>query len=151
MRDFQEDSKIDKFHLDVAAENQATIYSYWANEAALSRTQEEAADITLRVVRADAGRDARATMLKPTEAAVAEAVTKAESVQEAERKRIEAGHARALAEAAVRTMDHRKSMIEVLARLWVAGYYGDPNTKNRGDEQAQRSRAALNESMRHDG
>lgn len=146
VRDFTKDSQLDKYALDVAAAEQAGVYMYWSEQMALARREEDACALEVKIARAESAQHIRETATKITEAGVLEAVTKDPKVQEAERKHSGATHKRSLAEASVRAMEQRKSMIEVLSRLWVAGYYGDP-TKDRGTELAQRSRSTLNESM----
>lgn len=145
-RDFTQDSQLDKYSLDSAASEQPGVYMYWSEQMASTRKEEDACELEVKIARADSASRVRAEATKITEAGVLEAVTKDPKVQEAEKRKSEATHKRALAEAAVRAMDHRKSMIEVLSRLWVAGYYGDP-TRDRVTELAQRGRATLNENM----
>lgn len=142
-RDLASDSRIDRYALERAAEEQANIYSFWAKEAAEAKRVEEGIENKLRLAKADEAVTIRASGEKVTEAGIVEKITRAPAIRAVEDELLEARKKRNLAEAAVRAMDHRKSMIETLSRLWVAGYYGDP-TKNRGTELTQRNRARLN-------
>lgn len=142
-RSLESDARVDRFNLEKAAEEQSGVYAYWAEQAAEAKRIEEGIEIKLKLRKADADSEIRATGEKITEAGVTARITKDEQVRTIEDELLNARKNRNVAEAAVRAMDHRKSMIETLSRLWVAGYYGDP-TKDRASELTQRGRAALN-------
>ena len=137
------DSRVDRFNLEKEAEQQANIYSYWAEQNAIAKREVERLDNRLKLRKADADSEIRARGEKLTEAAIASKVIQDEQYQAIQLELLDATKIQNVADAAVRAMDHRKSMIETLARLWVAGYYGDPN-KDRASELTQRGRAALN-------
>lgn len=149
-RDLSADAKINKHRLDVAAENQADLYAYWASKAADLRKEADGKENQLKFEKATLATQLRSTLAKVTEGAITEGVVSNPKIQEMEQALVDLSHKRNLAEAAVRAMDHRKSMIEVLMRLWVASYFGDPNTNTRSEELAQGQRRALNRKMETD-
>lgn len=143
-RDLSDDAKIDKHRIDKAAEEQTDMYSFWAQRAADLRKEEEGKEVKLKFEKATKATNLRATLAKSTEGTISEGVATDPKILALEEELVSVRHQRNLADAAVRTMDHRKSMIEVLARLWAASYFGDPKTNTRGDELAQGQRNALN-------
>ena len=144
LRSLREDARIDKFNLHVCAEEQAGFYAYWAEKLADARKLVEGLENKLKLEEATVATRLRGTLEKVTEGKISEGVATDAGVTALKEELIQAEHERNLAEAAVRALDHRKSMIEVLARLWTAQYYGDPKTPTRDNELVQQGRAALN-------
>ena len=143
-RSLREDAKIDKLNLHVAAEEQPGLYAHWAERSADARKRAEGLENKLKLEEATVATRLRGTLEKVTEGKIAEGVATDPEVIRLKEELVEADHERNLAEAAVRALDHRKSMIEVLARLWTASYYGDPKTNSRDNDLVQQGRASLN-------
>lgn len=143
-RSLREDARIDKFNLHLSAEDQPGLYAYWAEKAADARKLSEGLENKLKLEEATVATRLRGTLEKVTEGKIAEGVATDPGVIALKEDLVQADHERNLAEAAVRALDHRKSMIEVLARLWTASYYGDPKTNTRDNDLVQQGRATLN-------
>lgn len=145
-RSLREDARIDKFNLHLSAEDQPGLYAYWAEKAADARKLSEGLENKLKLEEATVATRLRGSLEKVTEGRIAEGVATDPGVIALKEDLVQADHERNLAEAAVRALDHRKSMIEVLARLWTASYYGDPKTNTRDNDLVQQGRATLNSS-----
>lgn len=143
-RSLREDARIDKFNLHVSAEEQPGLYAYWAERAADARKRAEGLENKLKLEEATVATRLRGSLEKVTEGKIAEGTATDAGVIALKDELVQADHERNLAEAAVRALDHRKSMIEVLARLWTASYYGDPKTNTRDNDLVQQGRATLN-------
>lgn len=143
-RSLREDARIDKFNLHLSAEDQPGLYAYWAEKAADARKLSEGLENKLKLEEATVATRLRGTLEKVTEGKIAEGVATDPGVIALKEDLVQADHERNLAEAAVRALDHRKSMIEVLSRLWTASYYGDPKTNTRDNDLVQQGRATLN-------
>lgn len=144
IRSLRDDSRIDKFNLHVCAEEQAEKYAYWAERQADARKLVDGLENKLKLEEATVATQLRGTLEKVTEGKIAEGVATDTGVIALKEELVQAEYERNLAEAAVRALDHRKSMIEVLTRLWAASYFGDPKTNTRDNELVQQGRAALN-------
>lgn len=143
-RSLREDARVDKFNLHVSAEEQPGLYAYWAERAADARKRAEGLENKLKLEEATVATRLRGSLEKVTEGKIAEGTATDAGVIALKAELVQADHERNLAEAAVRALDHRKSMIEVLARLWTASYYGDPKTNTRDNDLVQQGRATLN-------
>lgn len=138
-RNYREDVKLNRFQLETACEEQGGLYTYWSEQAAERRADREKLENKLDFVVAQKTSEAynNPSMLpggKATEATAKawvnihpEVVGLKDQVTEAQRnENIMAG--------AVRGMDSRKAMIEVLQRLYSGQYWGDPNPSRGGRE-----------------
>ena len=143
-RSLREDVKLDKMNLHQAAEEQPDRYAYWAEKSADARKVAEGLKNKLEFEEATVATRLRGSLEKVTEGKIAEGVATDPAVIDLKAQLVDAEHTRNQADAAVRALDHRKSMIEVLARLWTASYYGDPKTNTRDNDLVQQGRAALN-------
>lgn len=147
MRELSQDVKIDKLGLDEAAAEQAGIYYHWAQEAAEARAARDKADNRVEYRKAEIALNLRRNPpanVKITEASIAELVCADPEIIELEDKLVEANKKLALAEGALRALDHKKSMIDNLVRLHLAGYYGDPTGSGASDSTVSGQRANLN-------
>lgn len=143
-RSLREDIKIDKMNLHIAAEEQADLYAYWAEKSADARKVAEGLENKLDFEEATVATRLRSSGEKTTEGKIAEGVATDATVIDLKAQLVEAEHTKNQADAAVRALDHRKSMIEVLARLWTASYFGDPKTNTRDNDLVQQGRSTLN-------
>ena len=147
MRELSEDVKISRFHLEKACEDQADIYHHWAGECAELRATRDRADNRLKLRKAEVSLALRRNPpegVKVTESSIDALVTADPEIQELEDALVVANKSLSVAEGAVRAMDHRKAGLDNLVRLYLAGYYQDPNRTNAPSPAVQSQRAALN-------
>jgi len=144
-RDLEDDLKLDRFNLVREAETLADTYRYWTMESANARRDADAAKDKLELTEAEVALEIRSSAeKKPTEAMIESMVTADTRVVRAKREFIEAKHRQALLEGAVRAMDHKRSQLDNLTRLWIAGYYADPNRNQRSDDLGDAGVRGLN-------
>ena len=104
--------------------------------AAEAKADAKRAKIKLEEVKATTQRDVRANpgvhgIDKPTEAAIAAAVTVNAAVAGAERTLIDTQEEADKAEAVANAFEHRKSMLASEVKLWLNNYWGDITVKQR--------------------
>ena len=128
---YERDKKIDETALDVEALEQPGIFMKYSQHAAQKQKEEDEAQEELDLVVADLDKKIRQNpeaydLLKATEATVANAIKAQPEYQEKMEKLISAKYERKVAQGAVRTMDHRKEMIQELVKLHGQSYFAGP-------------------------
>lgn len=129
---FEKDLQIDADNLDVEFLRQPSLYMQYAEESANAKDRLSRAKETLEVVRAETDfkvRDNPAAfgVLKITEDAISAAILRSDEYKKANENYLSAKHAADLFQAAVIAMDQRKTSLEQLARLTIAGYCAMPS------------------------
>lgn len=150
-RIYKEDLKVNRFRLEEACEEQAGLYTYWSERAAEARSERERLENRLEFVVAQKTSEAynNPGMLPGGKATEATARAWVNSHPDAESLKEELRQAQKqenILAGAVRGMDTRKSMIEVLQRLYSGQYWGDPNPGRGGrhDQAADELTTNLN-------
>lgn len=145
-RDFRADSELDKFALEEEAAAFPSIYMYWAEELAAAESDRDAAKAALEYEIGDVSLDIRENPpagVKITEATVSALVAKDPRVQRASDKFQEISRTANLLKAAVRSLEHKRAMIETLRHLQIAGFYASPEGGNTTGRLSDAARAGL--------
>ncbi len=139
-RTFSEDVKVSKLTLDLHAENQAELQHYYGQKVAEAKETEDEEEARLNLLLADKElqyrrnppmeKDAKGAdvPMKLTEAIVKALVTTDPEVQEAQKRVRKASRDLNSYKAAEKAIEHRKSMIDTLARLHGASYFATPRS-----------------------
>lgn len=140
-RSYKDDVKLNRFQLETACEDQGGIYTYWSEKATEARAERERLENRLDFVVAQKTSEAynNPSMLpggKATEATAKAYVNTHPEVVALKDQVAEAQKQENVLAGAVRGIDSRKAMIEVLQRLYSGQYWGDPNP-SRGGRQDQ--------------
>lgn len=135
-----DDFQIDVNRLDEEWVRQPELYRRYAEAAADAKRVHEEAKNDLEVIRADVEQMVRKNpesfgLAKTTEGAIKTAIDLNEKVREAEEAVIEARHAMDVMQAAVGALDHRKSALGDLVRLFLADYFSKPQV-DEGSKEA---------------
>ena len=160
-RSIAEDRQINKYDLDGECEHHPSIYHYWSKRRADAHAAATAAADRVKVVKAEVNLDyrKRATAgedlgAKPTEAFVASLIDADGRVADARMERAEAWHQYGILDAAVSSLEHKRTMINGLMDLWARQYYSAPGGKRRDedltDTRGRELRGNLNERPRED-
>lgn len=150
-RSYKDDVKLNRFQLDTACEEQGGIYTYWSEKAAEAREVREKLENRLDFVVAQKTAEAynNPGMLpggKATEATAKAYVNSHPEVVNLKEELTVAQKQENVLAGAVRGIDSRKAMIEVLQRLYSGQYWGDPNPGKGGrlDQAADQLNLNLN-------
>ena len=125
---------LDSLHAD--AVRQAELACQAGELSAAAKAEARRSKVDLEEVRATVQREVRANpdkfgIDKPTEGAIASAVTVDQRVSSAERRAIAAQEQADVADAVSTAYEHRKAMLKVEVELWLANYFGDVEVKER--------------------
>ena len=156
----EEDAEIDRFDLVGEMEIQPGLFRKWS--ALLVEAQEERDDWkTKRDLHAADLDDSIRTepeeygIERVTETAIKNIVLQDETYQRLQKKRLAAERKINAYVGAIRTMEHRKRMLEKMADLWEAGYFSENMTartsktrKKSADATSSKIRRSLNRSTR---
>lgn len=122
--------KINKYKLDDECVEQASFYHYWADLQADAKATVDRAENTAKLVEAEAQSRVKLRMEKAgdkiTVDAVAAGVLLDSEVRAAKEALLVAREELYHLDAAVRAMDHRKSELDNLVKLWAASYFSQP-------------------------
>ena len=125
--DFQKDLSINKYKLDEECISHASRYAYYAEASAIAKTNVSEAKDKLELVIAEANIRIRKNLTdsgqKFTEAMVTSMLTMDSEVQKAKAELRDAETTLARLQVAVNAMDARRSELDNLVKLYVAGYY----------------------------
>lgn len=131
-----QDARIDPYNLVEDMERHPGLFSKWSSLLSEAQTDRDEAKTEMELLYADydtAIREAPAdyNIERVTEGAIKNAIITQEGYQEARRKVADAERRINAYTAAVRTMEHRKKMLEKIADLWLGGYYSENLTNRR--------------------
>ena len=146
--DLDQDVTINKYKLDDECVIQASRYQYWAEAQADAKTKVDRAENKLKLTQAEALGRAKARLEKlgekTTVDAIAATAAQDTEVKDAMEALLDAKEELYHLDAAVRSMDHRKSELDNLTKLYGSAYFSLPTG---GSTEARQTPA---ESMAHD-
>lgn len=127
---FEKDLEIDKDKLDEAWLKQPRLYFNYARLAEdasnnLAKTKDDL-EITHAKIDSNVRQSAAANDEKMTDKIAESRVLKSKEYQKALDEYNQAKHDYGILQAAVRALDHKKSALENLVKLYVGGYYASP-------------------------
>lgn len=126
-RDFEADVKINRYKLEEVAEESSTIYLYWSEQAAEKRAEVSKVKERVALMEAETDSQIRATAdKKPTEAEIKNRVLSNPEIIAQKEKQITLQKEYDILTGVLRALEFKKSSIEDLVRLYLAGYYSDP-------------------------
>lgn len=133
--DYEKDLQIDPDALDTEFLTQPTLYFKYAKESAFVKDVYSRAKENLETVRSEQDADIRQNPTKygftvekkPTEGAITAAILQTEAYKEANEAYMKAKYEADLVQAAVMAIDQKKSSLEHLSRLTIAGYCAMPS------------------------
>lgn len=154
-RDYKEDCKLNRFKLEIATEEQGELYRHWAEMEGEAKTSVDKADDFVKLTEAEVEMDIREKALnnkgnlpngvKATADAIKAELLISSKVKKSKKELIKAKEDLGIYKAARGGMEHRKSTIENLVKLWCAGYWADPNRpKTNTDDMSNNARNKLN-------
>lgn len=141
--DFQKDLAINKYKLDEECISHASRYAYYAEACSIAKANVSEAKDNLELVEAERYEVIRATLeskgIKTTIPMLDRALITDDEVQKAKSELRDAEGTLARLQVAVNAMDARRSELDNLVKLYVAGYYsvveGSSSTKKSINEQ----------------
>ena len=136
-RSLKEDLKLNRFALDKEAERQADMYLYWSMELAEAKSERDKAKTRLGIISGERELEIRNNPGydgKITEGVIKALVMSDKTIEEAQNI-LDLGNKNVNSlEGVVRALDHKKSQIDNLTRLSIAGYYSTPKQDNEAIE-----------------
>jgi len=145
-RDFKEDVSIDRFNLDTEAERQPSLcYAYNEMLADVERDLNRLSDqLGLMSAKMDLNiRQNPPEGIKITESTILSLVTQDDGIIKKKEEIVDKKREVAVLWAAVKAINHRESELDNLVKLYLSGYYADPN-RSRADEGSDDVRGHLN-------
>lgn len=145
--DFEKDLSINKFKLDEECISHSSIYFRYAEAQQEAKVELSKAKNNLELIEAEANINIRAELIKNgvkfTEALITSYLAKDDSVKEAKEQAVKAEEVYSKLSVAVTAMEHRKSELDNLVKLYASGYFsvsnGSPESKKSITEQAERT------------
>jgi len=138
---------LNRFQLDVEAQQQSHYYYEVGEELAGAKSLRDRATNKLKTRKAEIEIDLRVNPPKEpkiTEAVVAAFLAKDPELIELETNLVDLSKGVAHLEGLLRSLDHKKSMLDNLVRLYLSGYYADPKRDGATASQTQGLRGYLN-------
>lgn len=133
-----EDLKLNKFKLDEEASKQSSLYQYFTDKLTEVRALKDEISLKLEEKLAEVELNIRNNPpdgLKITESVIQALVVSNEEVKELRKKLNELKRQNYELEGIVNSLDQKKSMIKVLAELYIVGYYRVDNFSNENKVQ----------------
>lgn len=141
--DFQKDLSINKYKLDEECLSHSSRYAYYAEACAVAKTEVSRAKDRLDLTEAEQREAIRNRMekdgIKPTIPMLDSATIRDEKVVKAKAELREAEEVYNRLQVAVNAMDARRSELDNLVKLYVAGYYSTVDAGNRKSVNEQAS------------
>ena len=141
--DFQKDLSINKYKLDEECLSHSSRYAYYAEASAVAKTEVSRAKDRLDLTEAEQREAIRIKMekdgIKPTIPMLDSATIRDEKVVKAKAEVREAEDVYNRLQVAVNAMDARRSELDNLVKLYVAGYYSTLDAGNRKSVNEQAS------------
>jgi hypothetical protein len=142
VNDYKIDLSIDENSLDREFVHQPHLYMKYAELAASADRAAKQAKEKVEVVRAQIYRDVvEREDKKPTESWINSKITLDDNYQDAMTDYYDKKYEADLMASAVKSMDHKKSALENLARLWVGSYFSTPKQTKDTEEVKDTSRS----------
>lgn len=150
--DLAKQISINKYKLDDECQEQASNYHFWAELQAEAKTTVNRAENKLKLIEAEAKARATKTLeqagMKTTVDAVNAKALQDPEVKEATEYLLEVQGELYHLDAAVRALDHKKSELDNLVKLWGSSYFsfptGGPPRDEPGSAVSRDARASLN-------
>jgi hypothetical protein len=142
-RDYREDVKINRFKLELECSDHSSVYLYWSEQLTEYKAKLDEIKTRMDYKGAEVELELRKNPpegLKVTESAIMAMIKTNKEINNLAQEFNEARKALNLLSAAVVSLEHRKSMLENLRHLFIAGYYsraGDGTPKQSGSDQAE--------------
>lgn len=129
--EIEEDLRIDKDNLDVECIDQPRRFMKWSIKFAEAMRGRDEAKRNVSITRSNLSLDIRSRpdaygIAKATEAAVNDTLEGIDDIKEAEKEVSNAQYVVNIFSAAKEAFDQRKSMLEKIVALYLAGYYSQP-------------------------
>ena len=141
--DFQKELSINKYKLDEECLSHSSRYAYYAEACAVAKTEVSRAKDRLDLTEAEQREAIRVRMdkdgLKPTIPMLDSAIIRDEKVIKAKAELREAEEVYNRLQVAVNAMDARRSELDNLVKLYVAGYFSTVDAGNRKSVNEQTS------------
>jgi hypothetical protein len=153
-RTFEEDVKINKYELELCAEEQPSFMHYWSDQEADAKKEKSEAIKFVKELRAEKTLyyfTNPKSGIKPTVDNVKAMIESDDEVKKAEQNVIDLTHKADKASNKVTALEHRKSELNNLTQLWVKRYYSESEGKRTvTDEKADDARKQLNKKEEDD-
>ena len=155
---YNEDLEIDFAQLDTNWRDHSVNYMKWSEKWVNSVAYRDRSKEALDTVRAELDTKYRKELhvdKKPTEVAIAAAITNDDDYKVANDALLDANEAVNLLASAKTAFEHRKKALEGLTQLWLGGYFSNPNIPTEIKEKFEKSsdyqknqKETLNENQR---
>ena len=137
-KDYAADLAINKNALDREWLNQGNLFFRYARDAARADVDAKRAKEKMELVYAEMYGKCKDAQDKPTEASIKAAILQSDEYKAASAEYNDATEEAKILGIAVDAMAHRKSALENLVKLYLAGYYSSPS-----DEKGEATEAAV--------
>jgi hypothetical protein len=133
--DFEKDISIDKYRLDQECVTHSVMYYRYNSLAADAKNSVAVLSDDLKLIMGEENIRIRNNFIKSeikfTEAVINSEVEKSDSVKTAREELRHAELSLSRIEAGVRAFEHRKSQLDNLVKLYIAGYFSTPNSSGQ--------------------
>jgi hypothetical protein len=138
MSEFSEVLAINKHRLDDEWERQPILFQEYLGKLSDAREEEMKCKERVKVGEAEISKAIRLkpedfNMTKVTEGSITSAVATHPGVLNLKEKWIDSKHSLDVLESAVRALEHKKTALEQLVKLQLAGYFSEPKIKVEGE------------------
>lgn len=139
--DYRKALSIDRMSLDIECMKQASLYQEVIEDLANVTFNRDTCKEKLEVLKAEIDSEVRAApeeyglVAKPTETAIRNIVICEPRTEAKTKEYLELCRQTALLSGAKGALEHKKSALEMLVKLWGGGYWADPNVKE-ADKQS---------------
>jgi len=133
-RIFTEDVKLDRFKLDIAAEQQASLMGHYGSQVATAQKERDEAENRLELRSGELWIELKSELVNgkaPTVDDLKAMVAKHPEISKLKQDLADAGYNLKLAQAQERAIGANKDMVETLQRLHGAQYYATPSPSGR--------------------
>lgn len=130
--DHMSDLSIDKFNLDLEWEKQAHLYMAATELHSLATEIRDSTKLDIDIEKASFNNEVRLNWkkhfdTKPTESAITNLVTASEKLVKLQRRLIVDNKNVNILQGKLNALSHKKAALESESRLYISGYYSDPN------------------------
>lgn len=149
---YEKEIVIDENRLELEWKKQSQNYLTISKEAAHADTEAKRSKENLEVVKAELYLSIRKQMEeegeKVTEAILDSKIKRHESYKDAMSQYLNDNHAAQILKSAVQAFDHKKSALENLVKLKLAGYYSEPKDSKMQDAVEQEARKSQKDKLK---
>ena len=151
--EYNEDLKIDKYHLDEEWEDQPLLYMKWAERYAEAIHERDQLKEKMDLIRAQIDIEIRINPntfgfdrdKKPTESAISNRILEEEEYQTATEEFLSAKKSVNILQGVKEAMEHKKKALEAETSLFIGGFYSEPKIPQKAREDSSK---AITESIR---